>query len=114
MIEPALTAAEWSGVVTFNSRDGFAIHDDGDGIEFITHHDTDEFEKWKLAYWDREAHHAVAALCLRGMPFGFTREDLSLLRGQIYVSRSEGTKVIAMWESLADRIEALLPPEVSP
>ena len=52
--------------------------------------------------------HGVAALCLHGQEFGFTREDVDYLRGN---ANKEG-----FWEperraTLADRIEALLPPE---
>jgi hypothetical protein len=75
--------------------------------------------------------HALAALCLHGQPFGFTREDVDLLHRTIngYVRRieeaqervNEGPWVrngivmneasVAALRDLADRIEALLPPE---
>lgn len=44
---------------------GLYIHDDGDGLEIVTHHGTDAFEKWKIAHWDTEALRDLAALCLR-------------------------------------------------
>ena len=71
--------------------------------------------------------YVMAAICLHGQPFGFTREDVSLIRNaaqEIYSSlrlwkdgREVGNEDI--WgadnmeqiKSLADRIEALLPPE---
>lgn len=59
--------------------------------------------------------HAIAALCLHEQPFGFTREDVTLLRevaaeGDVGGSRGD-TEMIAGFESLIARIEALLPPE---
>ncbi len=56
-----------------------------------------------------EARHAVAALALHGQPFGFTREDVHHLR----VLEHTGIWPISVNSgSLADRIEALLPPKV--
>ena len=54
--------------------------------------------------------HAMAALCLHEQPFGFTREDVDGLR--IMMDR-EGPRIhlYGSVASLADRIEALLPPE---
>ncbi len=59
---------------------------------------------------------AMAALCLRGRPFGFTREDLEELRARGHMAdiamdprREPGWGKL---HSIADRIEALLPPEV--
>ena len=46
--------------------------------------------------------HEVAAMCLHGQPFGFTREDVRRLRTALYAEH---------YADLADRIEALLPPE---
>lgn len=46
--------------------------------------------------------HALAALCLHGQPFGFTWEDVRVLREQFHVN---------LLQDLADRIAALLPPE---
>ncbi len=71
--------------------------------------------------------HAIAAICLHGHPFGFTREDVSLLRTEAkkaigapsgrpgrptvaYAFGSRGSPYQRL-EDLADRIEALLPPE---
>jgi hypothetical protein len=61
--------------------------------------------------------HALAALCLHGQPFGFTREDVRLLRNAADDYRDGENH---LWPigggllALADRIEALLPPEVEP
>ena len=53
---------------------------------------------------------ALSALCLHDQPFGFTREDVEVLTdavGSVYSSMEGSAKLL----SLADRIEALLPPE---
>ena len=54
----------------------------------------------------------IAAKCLHGQPFGFTREDVKLIRdaAKFIAVRSES----AYFESIADRIEALLPPKQNP
>jgi hypothetical protein len=49
---------------------------------------------------------AVAALCLHDQPFGFTREDVARLRFEAQYEVSH-----EWYTSLADRIEALLPPK---
>ena len=59
-------------------------------------------------------HHPLAAFCLHGQPFGFTREDAACHRGYASALRKEGgpTSAIESWHaSMADRIEALLPPD---
>lgn len=64
----------------------------------------------------------VAALALRGQPFGLEREDVELLRWlHTFVRDHDLRKVTHEWDkygrdlkriaALADRIEALLPPE---
>lgn len=55
--------------------------------------------------------HATAALCLHGQPFGFTWEDVSLLRDEAAsaADRDMGGMYRAL-NNLADRIAALLPP----
>lgn len=53
---------------------------------------------------------ALAALCLHGQPFGFTREDLACLRAAM-ASLEHHQIPQPCLESLYDRIEALLPPE---
>jgi hypothetical protein len=51
--------------------------------------------------------HALAAACLHGQPFGFTWDDVDLLRE---------ASTLAQWRAftpIADRIAALLPPRES-
>jgi hypothetical protein len=60
---------------------------------------------------DEEIMHASAAIMLYGQPFGFTHEDVTLLRIALQVwpnLTGDGAEAIA---SLRDRIAALLPPE---
>jgi len=87
-IQPAMTAEQWAmalacppGVIYgFNQRD--------EGVMLT---------------------HRMAAMCLYGQPFGFTQEDVELLRdwrnGAIGPGHAEWNR------SLIDRIAALLPPE---
>ena len=61
---------------------------------------------------DVEERQALAALCLHEQPFGFTRVDVGRLREMI----NGDTDAEHLWYplmDLADRIEALLPPEES-
>ena len=56
--------------------------------------------------------HALAALCLYGKPFGFTPEDVELLRNAALdadASDYRGADAAA-FDDLAARIAALLPP----
>ncbi len=99
--KPALTREEWQnryctkeGVAMaaapgqpYLSAGDDAVHDDG-------------FDAGP------EARHALAALSLYGQPFGFTREDVNLLRYAAGVCIADREL-----NGLADRIEALLPPE---
>ena len=103
-IEPALTPEEWASGFTLRRVDW----------EF--------YASGKVGLAHPETRHAIAALCLYGQSFGFTREDVvevmsaaSLYRshclehyGEIPADRAPG---LTRMESLADRIEALLPPE---
>ena len=60
------------------------------------------------------ARHALAALALDEQPFGFTREDVEILRACMVGfdgSYPWDADMIDRFRSLADRIAALLPPE---
>ena len=94
-IEPALTAEEWAHVAPLPAV----------GVELV----------WPDAVGRAErvvGAHAAAALALYGQPFGFTREDVALLRGERFGGFNEDR--VELWEAmdnLAARIAALLPPE---
>lgn len=56
--------------------------------------------------------HAMAALCLYGQEFGFTREDVEWLRLMaLDMADLRAPMNVKACNHLADRIEALLPPE---
>lgn len=96
-IQPALTAEEW--------RCGFAERPNRTvelGVLVTDHTD------YTISVQDERTLHALAALCLYGQPFGFTREDLKAL---MWAIDDSGDLLAAKLRSLADRIAALLPPE---
>jgi hypothetical protein len=58
-----------------------------------------------------EYRHAHAAIALAGQPFGFTWEDVEFLRCEAMNNLDNGWRHDAAFcDSIADRIEALLPP----
>ena len=122
MVKPALTAEEWVGTKCFDNRTT------GSGRGFI------EFGTIKLLEYANDGGvwnglhiyrkgsllcnvnapnlNALAAFCLHGQPFGFTWEDVDDSRQAAYVARTSYRGVeAARYDSLADRIEALLPPK---
>ena len=89
MIKPALTAEEW---------------------------ESSRYRTWAGASTAGDyERHALAALALYGQPFGFTWEDVALLRehAEIAIDDRMSLPDLRRWcvllETLADRIEALLP-----
>ena len=104
-VKPALTAKEWADL-----------------------HSKDDIGLWSPPPW--ASSHAIATYHLYEQPFGFTREDVqrhrdyaASLEGSLRIHRMapiKGSNGIARIESerdwhvsIADRIEALLPPEES-
>lgn len=96
-VQPALTPEEWARKELRYENWGEAfLAPDGDlGIRGVNN----------TAIFEPPMQHALAALALHGQPFGFTREDVRLLR-----TIAEVSDLIPRVASLADRIEALLPP----
>lgn len=102
-MKPALTAQEWERGTFSPSHWGLVAHSENE----LSVRCPDNREIFK----ERDRH-KLAALCLHGQPFGFTREDVAVLRefrqASVYeVSDDEKDAC----DDLADRIEALLPPE---
>lgn len=106
MIKPALTAEGWAQKYHYSADIDPATgnlrinHDEG----WVT---IDGSASGKLE------RHAIAALALYGQPFGFTREDVEVLRREAYdewygASHPNPGDVML---SIAARIEALLPLE---
>lgn len=114
-IRPALTPEEWR--VTF-----LQFHDDEGGYGAL-----DAGEDYHIravekgCFLDNQTRHALAALCLHGQPFGFRELDVHCLRFHAKmlraatvspsIQRNEEHKQADWMDSLADRIESLLPPE---
>ncbi len=90
-MKPALTAEEWAALNPNWFQEGRFSGDN---------------------YMTYDQRHEMAAKCLQYMPFGFTRDDVRELRETAEssvpsFSVDERNAVL----SIADRIEALLPPE---
>ncbi len=88
-IAPALTPEEWRQALRY-------------GV------DTSKVETGPFSWWEQ---HQIATLALFGQPFGFTREDVATFRYVLGPSGPWSTGPFEWLESLAARIEALLPPE---
>ncbi len=95
-VKPALTAEEWAEVLRGEhgaDPPGY-LH----GVKRITD----------------ERCHGMAAACLHGQEYGFTRTDVERHLGYAEALRAKGeaTSEMETWhDSMAARIEALLPPE---
>lgn len=77
-IPPALTPEEWAHPDMYVERDGFYVYAPR-GIIGPVVGATDSSGGVGLG----QIQHAVAALCLYGQPFGFTQEDVALLRAAV-------------------------------
>ena len=111
-MKPALTPEEWGRVPEKPFPSKARILDRGRVV-------TAAYVKGKPTQVELVAsgdYAALAALCLHGQPFGFTREDVTLLRENLpadvlILGFASTEHAQAMFLDLADRIEALLPPE---
>lgn len=66
---------------------------------------------WENAHGECMGRHQAAARALLDQPFGFTWEDVDLLRnGLIYEQYEYAAHTIPFFNDLANRIAALLPP----
>lgn len=122
MVEPALSAEEWSECI-FSEQDGddaVTVDCQGEkpGIFTVTplQIDPEDLGNWRVGMGERqridiERRYAVAALALHGMPNGFTREDVDLLYqlSDNYESHPGHGSLGLGARELAGRIEALLP-----
>lgn len=64
----------------------------------------------KWCYPSESERHALAALCLHEQPFGFTQQDVAMLRQEADDEWPASHEMHAALTNLADRIAALLPP----
>ncbi len=105
-IKPAMTAEEWERVEVTDTSIGLRVPDDYELPEDV--------DKAFELFVTRGTHeHRTAALCLYEQPFGFTREDVDLLRTVVREAshREVGSDEKDAMHDIADRIEALLPPQ---
>jgi len=119
-VRPALTADEWTRAVVRRTVDGGDETNTmlyvRDGVLHVVNEDSIDMEAME-AIVNSAAHHPLAALALHEQPFGFTRDDVKLLRGPAYsalleVARDGEESALAEDAlALASRIAALLPPE---
>jgi hypothetical protein len=119
-IKPALTPENWFAPKVLFRKPEFK-GDEGYGVELIRSKSGKPTSDWCTVFdgsWavtlENDARHALAALALHNQPFGFTREDVKMLRESQIWADSTDLRVNgepADFEDLADRIEALLPPE---
>lgn len=101
MIEPALTPEEWADIQEYPTVDQVA----------------EAAPSLVSARYIRipMTRHALAALALHAQPFGFTPQDVAALRFAAQEMLAECSYAHAdILTSLADRIQALLPPAVPP
>lgn len=103
-IKPALTAEEWAALKK--------AADTGLGPARVEL-ERDGLYVWRMghaAILPNDLRPATAALCLHGQPFGFTWEDVDMVRDADvngYLDRSAAER---RYRDLAERIAALLPP----
>jgi hypothetical protein len=130
--KPALTPAQWAdingpmfcygaGADAKGRRFVYFAGDVGEGIHISrTAHGDDPQDALFPVELPAEDRHGLAAIALYDQPFGFTQEDVRLLRetisplwdtGVTESHRQQRAREDAAYESLADRISALLPPE---
>ena len=104
-MNPALTAAEWR-VQLGDSNVGSHSPSLRERLELASYH-ADRTRKLTLTP------HGLSALCLHGETHGFTRQDAENHRTCARsLPNAAAYRTQATWHSsMADRIEALLPPE---
>jgi hypothetical protein len=105
-IKPAMTAEEWeAGLVKRPTCPQLIRNDDSPGV-FVW------YDQGVLI--EPPDTYALAAMCLYKQPFGFTRQDVEEIRDAARNLEEEFNSPpgsIKELRSIADRIEALLPPE---
>ena len=126
MADPALTPEQWAEIKECAADSGYHgpslirgpvlyyLSADGTKRLFVVEGYDDP------ALVDGGTQHALAAFCLHGQDFGFTPEDVALLRYSVALSYDGAEDVLGVATQrtrvldLAARIEALLPPVSTP
>lgn len=99
---------DWRG---FCYDDGHSLQVRYDTADYVSLHQISRSSEWRVEIEPPPARHALAALCLYGQPFGFTRADLEALADVLRQPLARGTA--APLVGLSHRIAALLPPETT-
>ena len=102
-IRPALTKEEWKASQVMRADDNLVIWPNQSG-RFVL----DLQHSGAPSFPSPEARHAIAALALHGQAYGFTHDDVAMLRT---FASPPGLPSYRPLMHLAARIEALLPPE---
>ena len=127
-MKPALTPGEWATRSKRFTRHhkplekwlhviGLGWHDDDKGLAVELDHEVITRTGWdrvttRVQIETPAERHALAALALRGQPFGFTREMLAAADA---VARSEATpEDMTLFRQMEENIAAPLPPEPTP
>ena len=112
-IKPALTSKEWAEFFSGSHFDWLSMagHREPDGTVVPPDGGT-----WLGGYKQFQTRHGEAARSLHEQPFGFTLKDVVMHREAaeacVTGGQTTGPGSLQVWhESMADRIEALLPPE---
>lgn len=108
-VQAALTAGEWARFLSAD-KDRQVIQSDLNHELYAGHSCS------RVALEEGEdsvpRNHAIAAIALHGQPFGFTREDVEMLRRSADAAAKDFYQTWgAEMYDLATRIAALLPPE---
>jgi hypothetical protein len=98
-VKKALSDEEWRAGKVARAGEGASLLCDESAVL--------AFSSWEGAMLQGDMRLAAAALCLHGQPFGFTHDDVELLR---YIASGMLDYDYEPVQDLADRIEALLPP----
>ncbi len=99
MIPPALSPEEWKQIRETGCLDCYT-HDKKISIDEFT--EPEDISR-----------HGLGALCFDGQSFGFTREDVHMARCLQNNWTIDFDKLERWAESMANRLEAILPPEVT-
>lgn len=107
-IRPALTDTEWRTVCKASEAGSESVGLTTYGAVYC---EDGSLTKGFAAIEQPMMRHALAALALYGQPFGFTREDIAMVRGgAVAMDERNDTEGRDHLLRLAERIEALLPP----
>ena len=119
-VKPALTEQEWGELMgPGRGEDEWGGGDHLDGAALLHEGRAYVYHEGCYAVYFIADRHSCAALCLHGIPEGFTHADVEnhqLMAEQAWARHTHGgdpyAKFQAEWhDSMANRLSALLPPE---